>query len=382
MSVAEKRNIVYYRSMTKNEHKFSHAFLCLENIGSETLKTLVNHFGTLEAAWHATPEALHSIPELSQKKKEVLITGRRLKNPDAEWERFLEQDIDLITLKDPEFPSLLREIPDAPYTLYSKGTFDWTKPVPMVAIVGSRKFTAYGEQVANKLAEDLTRAGILVVSGLAFGIDSVAHLAALEAGGETIAVLGSGIGSITPTSHIPLAKKIMGQGAVISEYPPLMGSDKWMFPARNRIIAGMTLGTVVIEAAEKSGSLITAECALEYNRDVFAIPGSIFSPCSQGTNALLKRGAKIVTGVSDILEELPIEQLSLFPKKGDHLPEVAGLSPEEHKILTTLTHEPLHVDKIIKATTLGTAEVSSLLSLLEIRGLAKNVGAMHYIRIL
>lgn len=173
----------------------------------------------------------------------------------------------------------------------------------------------------------------------------------------------------------------MGHGAVISEYYPRLEGNKWSFPARNRIIAGMTLGTVVIEAADGSGSLITAQCALEYNREVFAVPGSIFSPYSVGTNALIKRGAKLVTGVQDILEELNETTLPLS-KQQTPTRDIPGLSKEERTLLSALTHEPLHVDKIIKATTLETANVSSILSLLEIKGLAKNVGGMHYIRIL
>lgn len=367
--------------MITNEHVFRHAFLSIPNVGSGTLRLLTNHFGSVEAAWSASPEALRTLPKITPEKKGALIKGRGVVNPQVAWEQLLATGITLLIPDDHEYPSLLREIPDRPETLYVEGNFDWTKNVPMVAIVGSRKFTAYGEQVATKLAEDLTRAGLLVVSGLAFGIDSVSHEAAMEAGGETIAVLGSGLRNISPTSHIPLAKKIMGHGAVVSEYPPAMIGGNWTFPERNRIIAGLTLGTVVIEAAEGSGSLITANCALDYNRDVFAVPGSIFSPYSIGTNTLIKRGAKMVTGVSDILEELEQEQLNLFPEKEDSSAKVAGLSAEEQKVLALLTHEPLHVDKIIKATTLGTAEVSSLLSLLEIRGLAKNVGAMHYIKV-
>lgn len=380
MSVAEKRNIVYYRRMTDN-NQYAHAFLHIENIGSETLKTLATHFGTLKSAWLAGAEEIQALPKIHQRKKDVLIAGRKNIDPEKEWATFLTQGRMLLTLDDPTFPALLREIPDAPYTLYTEGNFDWTKPVPMVAIVGSRKFTAYGEQVATKLAEDLTRAGFLVVSGLAFGIDSVSHEAAIGAGGQTIAILGNGLDQISPPSHLPLAKKIMQHGAVISEYYPRMEGNKWTFPARNRIIAGMTLGTVVIEAAEGSGSLITAQCALEYNREVFAVPGSVFSPYSIGTNALIKRGAKLVTGVQDILEELNEETLPLSERQ---MPtrDIPGLSKEEHTILSALTHEPLHVDKIIKATTLETSNVSSILSLLEIKGLAKNVGGMHYIRIL
>lgn len=367
--------------MSKNEHKYTHAFLCIPNIGSETLKSFALHFGSIEKAWFASPEEIHTLPKMKSEKKEEIVAGRKKVNPDEEWQKFLGQDIKLLLLDDPEFPPLLRQIPDAPYTLYVQGNFDWIKQIPMIAIVGSRKFTPYGEQVAARLSADLTRAGILVVSGLAFGIDSVSHEAALEAGGETIAILGSGLHQISPPSHIPLAEKIMTRGAVVSEYPPSMEGSHWSFAVRNRIIAGMTLGTIVIEAAEKSGSLITARLALEYNREVFAVPGSIFSPYSIGTNSLIKRGAKVVTGIQDILEEFSSELIRKTTAGDTAQISHTDLSPEEQKILAVLSHEPIHIDKIIKAATLQTATASSLLSLLEIKGLAKNTGGMHYVRL-
>jgi DNA processing protein len=366
--------------MSENHHKYTHAFLSLPNVGSGTLRTLKKHFGSLEAAWHANDAEWQILPKLRSETKERLLQEKKNTDPDTLWDEFLQGDIGLLTPEDEIFPALLRELPDAPQSLYYQGTFDWKKDAPLIAIVGSRKFTAYGEQVAAKLSEELTRAGMVVVSGLAFGIDSVAHVAALDAHGETIAVLGSGISAIAPTSHIPLARKIMKQGAVISEYPPTMGGGLWTFPQRNRIIAGMTWGTIVVEAAESSGSLITAQCALEYNREVFAVPGSIFSPYSVGTNALLKKGAKLVTGIQDILEELPEKYRILQPTKEAAVSTPLELSSEAQNIFETLSHEPLHIDKIIKATTLQTSAVSSALALLEIQGLAKNVGGMHYIR--
>lgn len=368
--------------METENHKYLHALRAIPEIGNGTVRILLERFGSSEAAWQASAAAILDVNTFrSDKTKERIIAGRKSIDPEKEWGALLQTGITLIAPNDPEYPSLLRELPDRPQTLYSEGNFDWKKPVPMVAIVGSRKFTAYGEQVASKLAEDLTRAGILVVSGLAFGIDSVSHEATLGAGGETIAVLGSGLRSISPASHIPLARKIMGHGAIVSEYPPSMGGDKWTFPERNRIIAGMTLGTIVIEAAEGSGSLITAQCALDYNREVFAVPGSIFSPYSIGTNALIKRGAKMVTGVADILEELRPETFAALEERPSLTAARVDLSAPEQKIVAVLTHEPLHVDKIIQQTTLPTREVSSLLSLLEIKGLAKNVGGMHYVRV-
>lgn len=370
--------------MPDKDTSYIHALRSIEGIGDGTLSKLLAHFGSGEEVWHASEEAIRAVPKIDPRRKSVLMAGRKNINPDQLWEKLLHLGITLHTKDVATYPKLLREIPDSPATLYTRGNFDWNKPAPFIAIVGSRKHSAYGVQVAEQLAEDLTRAGLIVVSGMAFGIDSIAHTGALETGGETIAVLGSGIDdhSIAPVSHFQLAQRIMGHGALVSEYPPGTAPSQGSFPMRDRIIAGLCLGTIVIEAGETSGSLITARCALDYNREVFAIPGSIFSPYSIGTNTLIKRGAKMVMGVQDILEELPLDTLFPATEKKNDAADTLGLSPEEQTILALLTHEPLHVDKIIKQTILGTANVSSLLSLLEIKGLAKNVGGMHYVRIL
>lgn len=361
---------------------YLHAFRFIEGIGSSTLEKLFSHFGSSEQAWRASEADLALVPKINRDKIALIVAGRKHLNPQKLWEDLLGLDITLHGKQDSTYPALLREIPDAPQALYTRGSFDWNKQPPMIAIVGSRKHSPYGVQVANHLAEDLARAGCVVVSGMAFGIDSVAHTGAMVAGGETLAVLGSGIDNrmISPVSHFELAQKIMRHGALVSEYPPGTEANRGSFPQRDRIIAGLSLGTIVIEAPEKSGSLITVQCALDYNREVFAVPGSILSPYSIGTNTLIKHGAKLVTGVSDILEELQLD--TLFPDSGKNTgtKKISGLSPEEQKILTVLTHEPLHVDKIIKQTILGTAQVSSILSLLEIKGLAKNVGGMHYVK--
>ena len=369
--------------METPDNKFINALRSIEGVGNGTLEKLLAHFGSGEKIWSASAEEISAVPKIGPNKQSLIMSGRNALDPDTLWQQLLTHGITLHTKNDVTYPELLRHIPDSPQTLYTRGAFDWSKQPPMVAIVGSRKHSSYGMQVAEQLACDLTRAGIVVVSGMAFGIDSVAHKGALETHGETIAVLGSGIDDrmISPVSHFQLAKRIMEHGALVSEYPPGTEASQGSFPQRDRIIAGLCLGTIVIEAPERSGSLITAQCALDYNREVFAVPGSIFSPYSIGTNTLIKRGAKLVTGVSDILEELQLD--TLFPATGKNAPakEIPGLSPEEQKILTVLTHEPLHVDKIIKQTILGTAQVSSILSLLEIKGLAKNVGGMHYVKV-
>ncbi len=352
-------------------------------IGSKTLERLVDHFGSGEYIWHASENDILFSSDIDPGIKDAIINGRKHIDPEKEWAKLAESNIAVLGKNDPLYPRLLRKIPDAPYILYTRGAYDWASDRPMIAVVGSRKHSPYGEQAAYHLANDLTRAGFVVVSGLAFGIDSLSHKAALEAQGETIGVLASGItdSDITPHSHVPLAKRVMEHGALVSEFPPGTAVMKGNFVTRNRIIAGLCLGSLVIEASEKSGSLITAELALDYNREVFAIPGSIFSPASAGTNSLIKKGAKIVSGVQDILEEFPKCNLQHLAKKTPNTGAPPGLSNEEKKILSFLSHEPLHVDKIIKATTLETATTNSLLILLEIKGLVRNIGGMNYIKL-
>lgn len=358
-----------------------YALSLIPGIGSKTLRELILHFGNAEALWEADEQSLLAVKGLGPKTVAALIAGRRSLDPAHEWERIMNQGIDIFAFTDEKYPRLLKEIPDAPALLYVRGNYSWEEK-PLIAIVGSRKFTTYGEQAAYRFATDLASAGYVVVSGLAFGIDSIAHKAALAAGCETLSVLGSGVddASIAPQSHLSLAKAIMERGALISEYPPGTRANEGTFPARNRIMAGMSRGTLVIEAAEQSGTLITARLALDYNREVFAVPGSIFSPASLGTNTLIKAGAKIAASVQDILEEFPLPERVPAPAHSASLEKNISLSEGESAILKILSHEPIHVDKIIKATRLETPSVTSALTLLEMKGLARNIGGMHYIK--
>ncbi|MFZ2187100.1 MAG: DNA-processing protein DprA [Candidatus Moraniibacteriota bacterium] len=359
-----------------------HALSLIPGIGNKTLRNLLERFGSAEAIWEADAVALLAVKGLGPKTVAALSSGRDSLRPDQEWENITNQNINILTFTDAAYPRLLKEIPDAPMILYTRGTYGWEEK-PLIAIVGSRKCTSYGRQAAHRLAADLAAAGYIVVSGLAFGIDSIAHKAALEAGSETLAVLGGGIddASIAPQSHLSLARAVMHAGALLSEYPPGTPVNEGTFPARNRIVAGMTLGTLVIEAPETSGALITASLALDDNREVFAVPGSIFSPLSLGTHRLIRAGAKIVTSVQDILEEFPLPAKPLASSESTTLLKNISCSREEENILTFLSHEPTHVDKIIKATRLETSSVSSLLALLEIKGFIRNVGGMHYIKL-
>jgi len=247
----------------------------------------------------------------------------------------------------------------------------------MITVVGSRKLTSYGKQAAYGLAQDLSRAGITIVSGMALGIDAAAHRGALDAKGKTIAVLGNGLDdkNISPRTNFNLSREIIFSGALVSDYPAGTPALPGSFPARNRIMAGMSLGTLVIESAQASGTLITANLALDFNREIFAVPGSIFSPASEGTNQLIKSGAKLVSSAKDILEELNIEKI----KEAEKIKKVIPDSPDEEKILKILSNEPLHIDKIIKLSRLKTSTASSTVAIMEMKGMIKNMGGQNYI---
>lgn len=288
----------------------------------------------------------------------------------------LEQNIRIITESDTDYPPLLLETPDHPYFLYIRGTLP-APTLPLIAVVGSRRFTSYGKQVCESLVRDLVHAGVGIVSGLAFGIDKIAHETALRENGYTLGVLGSSIDNdgITPHTHQALGKAVIAKGALLSEFPPGSPASAKNFPLRNRIVAGMTQGTLVIEAAEKSGSLITARLALEYDRDVYAVPGSIFASLSQGTNALLKKGAIPVTHAQDILQMLALSPIFSLLKT---IPATT-LTPLEAKIVQLLAYESLHIDELAKQTHSSIAEISSLLMMLEIKKYTKHIGNQYYI---
>lgn len=359
--------------------KYLNALNKIQGVGAQKTRLLLGFFEKPENIWQATESDLikSGIPEKLAKK----ITSERIKiNPEEEWEKLEKEKIKIISFTDAVYPKLLKEIPNPPYIIYVKGanpSFDWNNS-PMLAIVGSRKFTQYGKQVAENIARDLARAGITVVSGMAIGIDAFAHRGALDAGGKTIAVLGSGLEDnlIGPKANYNLSREIIENGALISDYPLDTPASEGTFPARNRLMAGMTLGTLVIEAARDSGSLITAGLALEFNREVFAVPGPIFSPQSEGTNNLIKSGAKLAASAKDILEELKIEER----KTAEAVKKIIPASKEEEKILKILSHEPIHIDNIIRQAKLETNMASSALSIMEMKGMVKNIGGQNYIK--
>jgi DNA processing protein len=353
----------------------------IDGIGTQKFKKLVSFFENSQEIWEA-PRSLLIEAGIEEKNVDRIIEQRSSIDPEIEWENLIKENIQIFCVNDPKYPTLLKEIPDHPHLIYMKGDLNCLN-FPLVAIVGSRKLTEYGKMVAKGFAKELAQNEICVVSGLAFGVDAMAHHGALEAGGKTIAVLGNSLDSfsIAPRTNYQLSQEIIAAGGLlISEFPLQTKADTWTFPARNRIMAGMSLGTLVVEAAEKSGSLITANLALDYNREVFAVPGSIFSPQSTGTHLLIKKGAKLVTSVKDVLEELRLNQSELAIQPTQQKSNFK-LNETEKRIYDILSHENMHIDKIGKMTTLDTSSLSSAMAILEIKGAIKNIGGQNYIRL-
>ncbi len=352
-------------------------WICLSRvpgIGPSRLQRLIEHFGDARLAWEARDADLLAAG-LDQSVVENLVAARRRLDPDAELERLWKAGAKAVTLADPEYPRLLREVEGAPPVLYVKGELGPEDELA-VAVVGTRSPTAYGRQAARMLAAELARYSVTVVSGLALGIDTEAHRAALAAGGRTVAVLGSGIDRIYPSENRQLAGRIAERGALVTDYPLGTRPDAFNFPNRNRIISGLSLGTVVVEAGARSGALITAAFALEQGRDVFAVPGPITSPKSDGTNGLIRQGARITTGVADILEELNLHIVEGV-RPEEPLPDVDG---EERLVLSHLAYEPIHIDELCRSLGLPAGKVGGLLALLELKGLVSQVGPMAYVR--
>lgn len=352
--------------------KFLHAFNTIRGIGPATLQTLKNHFRSFEDAWGADEREFASF---GIRDSELAAMGRRASvHPDREMERLIHLGIWCITQEAPEYPPRLKEIHNPPIILYGRGLMP--ECARAIAIVGTRKPSLYGLEAAEVIVRGLTREGVVIVSGLAMGIDGRAHRAALEAGGKTIGVIGSGVDreSIYPQENLTLAQKIAESGgAIISEYPPGAPAFREHFPQRNRIISGLSLGTLVVEARERSGALITARLALEQNRDVFAVPGSIFSLSSSGPNALIREGAKLTQHAEDILEELGIE----YTKEIRDGAEDSDVDDTE-KIILALLEEPLGVDLIKEKTGLDTATIIASLSMLELKGKIRSLGQDAY----
>jgi DNA processing protein len=357
---------------------FYNAFNQFPQIGAARFAKLLNYFTDLEKAWYAPLSELLAAG-IEQPIAELLVIKRPQINVRAEMDKVKKCGVQIIVADNPNYPPLLKQIHNPPALLYVRGEPKTLASEFSLAVVGTRKISAYGKQVVPCIVRDLAAAGINIVSGLALGVDELAHRSALEANGKTVAVLGCGIddNSIYPASNRVIAHKIInGGGAVISELPLGAAPLKIHFPHRNRIISGMSLGTLVVEADLESGSLITARMALEQNRQVFAVPGNIFNRYSSGPNNLLKLGAKAVTEAADITEELNLN----FVTEQLQAREIIPATPTEEKLLNLLSHEPQHIDLLIKNSGLPAADVSATLTMMEIKGQVRNLGAMQYVK--
>ncbi len=357
------------------EHLYFNAFNQISQIGSVRFRKLLNFFGGLKEAWQASaPELIAS--GLEEGVVQKILETRGQIDPETEFKKLQKQNINLITFSEESYPKSLKEIPNPPGVLYILGGLEPVDELA-IAVVGSRKFSPYGKQVTLDLARDLVRANLTIISGLAFGIDALAHQTAIEFSGRTIGVLACGVDAIYPAQHRVLAQKILeGRGAILSELPLGTPPLKHHFPHRNRIISGLALGTVVIEAGLDSGALITARHALEQNRQVFAVPGSIYNEASAGPNNLLKMGAKLVASVNDILEELNLGSLQAQVATS----QILGDNEEEQKILNVLTRQPLHFDQITKAINLPASTVAAALTIMEMKGKVRNLGGNQYVK--
>lgn len=355
-----------------DEKKYWIGFNQVKGIGSVRFKQIQAHFGDLSTAWHAPIEIFREIG-LPDKVVTNIFELRRSLDLDRYYEQVLQGDAHVLTLLDQDYPRLLKEIDQAPPVIYVRGSLLPADEFA-VAMVGTRRVTAYGQQVTRDTSTYLAGHGLTIVSGLARGVDALAHQHALQAGGRTIAVLGCGVDVIYPPEHRQLAEAIVENGALISDYPLGTQPEGSNFPPRNRVISGLSLATIVVEAGERSGALITADFAVEQGRDVFAVPGNVFSPASRGTNRLIQKGAYVLVSPQDVLDLLDLSQVEDYKDARQVLPA----DTTEAKILQVMDYEPIHIDELCNKTGLPVENVSASLTMMELKGMVQHVGGMRY----
>ncbi|MEN3000817.1 MAG: DNA-processing protein DprA [Armatimonadota bacterium] len=338
------------------------------------VRALLQRFGTIEGIWCAKPSEWREVHGIRE--AEVLALERAAQAPAEIPPPLADGSMQLLLESDPRYPAPLRELPDMPVALFVWGELQ-ERDRFAVSIVGTRHPTSYGTMVAERLARDLSEAGLTIVSGGAIGIDSAAHRATLEAGGRTIAILGSGLGRLYPAGNRHLFQRIAQQGAVVSQYPYDAEPDAWRFPVRNQLIAGWGLGTIVVEAPEESGALITARLAAEYGREVFAVPGTIDNPKAKGCHALIKDGAMLIDSAQDVLDTLGVQTL---PR--ERPATLPMLTEAQERLLNALTLQPQHLDTLARAVQLPVQQVQVELTMLEMMGLARRMPGGAFVRVL
>jgi DNA processing protein len=350
-------------------------FNLVKGIGAARLRLLLDAFGDVKTAWQASPSALRNAG-LNVKLVEALMQVRSSVDLEGIWRRLESQGIHVVTWEDQSYPRRLKEIDQPPPVLYVRGELlledEWA-----VAVVGTRRVTPYGRQIAEQVATTLAHSGVTVVSGLAHGVDAIAHQAALNAGGRTLAVLGCGVDRIYPPDHRRLAERLLEHGALLSDYAPGTPPEAVNFPPRNRIISALSIAVVVVEAGERSGALITAEFAAEQGREVFAVPGNINAPQSAGTNRLIQQGAHPFLEARDLLDSLDLDLVTEQQTARKALPA----DHVEAKLLSLLSQQPIHVDEIRHQADMPIEKISAALTLMELKGLVRQVGGMQYIAV-
>ncbi|OHA55180.1 MAG: DNA protecting protein DprA [Candidatus Veblenbacteria bacterium RIFOXYC1_FULL_42_9] len=348
------------------------AFARLPKLGPKGFALLRSHFPTMAEAWQASAGELKQAG-LETSLVQAIIAHRQKIDVAASYQEIEKLQLEVVTIADPIYPKLLKEIYDPPALLFIRGDLKILENL-CLAIVGSRRATSYGLTMAREIANTLAQVGVTIISGLAYGIDASAHKATIEAGGKTAAVMASGLDQIYHSANHKLANEILDKGGLwISEFPPQTAPLKQNFPFRNRIIAGLAQGTIVIEAAKTSGALLTAKHALEANREVFAVPGNATSPASVGTNELLKQGAHLITEASDVL--------SAFGLKAETTAAREPLTADLQSLLEKLPYEPTHLETLVRLLNLPASNLTSGLTLLELKGYLKDEGSGRYRRL-
>jgi DNA processing protein len=345
-------------------------------LGPRLTTALLARFGSAGAVLQAAPAQLREVPHIGEKLSGDLGQAMRRVDPESEIARMARENVHLLVRGTPDFPKSLEEIPDAPHLLYVRGSLE-PRDAKAIALVGSRHCTSYGRRVADRLAGELARAGYTIISGLARGIDGMAHRAALQSGGRTLAVLAGGLSRIYPPEHAELAREVAAAGALVTEASMGMEPMAGMFPARNRLISGLSCGVVIIEAAERSGALITATHAAEQGRPVFAVPGPIDSATSDGAHQLVRKGAILIRGSQDIIEELEGVRK---PVANTHTEKPAGMDDVQRSIWEFLAERPRHVDDMAQSFQLPVPQIISALLTLEMKKIVRRLPGNQYER--
>lgn len=359
--------------INQRERAYRAAVYEVNGIGPQRFGVLLKYFSSAEKVWKAPMKKIRETG-LSKDAVKKFEERRKKVEPVSHLKALAKLGIRVVLAEDDEYPKLLKEIESFPQVLFVRGQFK-SEDGKAMAVVGTRKPTSYGRAVTEKFVEQLVAQGFTIVSGLARGIDGIAHRVALEAGGRTIGVLGGGVDRVYPPEHVGLAEKISQHGAVISEFTPGELPVPGNFPARNRVISGLALGVLVVEGASKSGTKITASLAAQQGREVFAIPGPITSRFSQAPADLIKLGAKVVTTVSDILEELSVQDGPGYKGvSGKSTVDIASLEKNEREIVELLENEQMHVDEMVRKLKKDTAQVSSTLTMLELKRVVRHLG--------